>query len=168
MANVQTPRYALDSTYTIFLFNGNPAAEDPTEWLLDTNLIGPIGVLSSQDMNSDILTVSSVPLTRILSEMVTAGTIPDLTEAVVVPYLKTSLEWRIVGGQGETINPDDLDGFEVSVYASTAAQASEFELPTWSEFIPLAAVTENKAGGASLQTLVNGTLNTPIRLKRAG
>ena len=163
MANVQTPRYALDSTYTIFLFNGNPAAEDPTEWLLDPNLIGPIGVLSSQDMNSDILTVSSVPLTRTLSDMVTAGTIPDLTEPIVVTYLKQNLKWRIVGGQGETIDPDNLTGFEVSVYASTAAPASDFELPTWSDFIPLAAITQDKAGGATLQTIVNGTLSALTR-----
>ena len=159
VANVVTPRYALDSTYTIYLFNNNPTAEDPNEWILDANLIGPIGVLASPDMNADVLTTSAVPLTRTLSDQVTAGTITDLSEPVVVPYLKKSLKWRIVGSAGEIINPDNLDGFLVSVYASTAAIVSADALPVWSDFIPLAAITEDKAGGADVTTIINGTVS---------
>ena len=150
VANVITPRYALTSSYTIYLFNNDPVAEDPTEWVLDANLIGPIGVLASENMNSDVLIVNSVPLTRTLSDQVTAGILANLTELLVVPYLKESLKWRIVGSDGDTINPDDLAGFEVSVYASTASPAVDNELPTWSEFIPLAEITKNKAGGANV------------------
>lgn len=159
VANVQTPRYALESSYTIYLFHNDPDTEDPAEWVLDANLIGPIGVLASSNMNSDLLIVNSVPLTRTLSDQVAAGALSSLAEALVVPYLKQSLKWRIVGSSGSVIDPDSLDGFQVSVYASTAAPASDSELPTWSAFIPLAAITENKAGGATVQTIINSTVS---------
>ena len=166
VANVQTPRYALDSSYTIYLFNNNPVSEDPTEWILDENLIGPIGVLASENMNNDLLIVNSVPLTRTLSDQVDGGILASLAEILVVPYLKASLKWRIVGSNGNIIDPDSLDGFEVSVYASTATPASENELPVWSEFIPLAAITENKAGGATIDSIItpiNATLSSYTR-----
>jgi tyrosinase len=164
VANVQTPRYALESSYTIYLFHNDPATEDPAEWVLDSNLIGPIGVLASSNMNSDLLIVNSVPLTRTLSDQVAAGALPSLAEALVVPYLEQSLKWRIVGSSGSIIDPDSLDGFLVSVYASTASQpASDSELPTWSAFIPLAQITENKAGGADPSTIINGTASALTR-----
>lgn len=156
VANVQTPRYALDSSYTIYLFNNNPESEDPADWIFDANLIGPIGVLASQmSMDNDLIIVNSVPLTRTLSDQVSSGILASLSELLVVPYLKASLKWRIVGSNGNIINPDDLDGFEVSVYASTATQVSDTELPTWSEFIPLAEITEDKAGGATIESIIS-------------
>ena len=159
VANIQTPRYQLDGSYTIFLFHDDPTSEDQAEWLLDPNLIGPMGVLAQPDMiAADVIAVGSIPLTRTLTDMVTAGVLADLSEALVVPYLKSHLKWRIQGPSGATVDPNSLSDFEVAIYASTAVPATEYELPSWSAFIPLAEITENKAGGATVGSIGNGTV----------
>ncbi|QIW98152.1 hypothetical protein AMS68_003670 [Peltaster fructicola] len=68
VANIQTPRYALNGSYQIYLFNGKPNTEDPASWIQDSNLIGPVGVLAQPGMTEHNVTVAaSVPLTRSLT-----------------------------------------------------------------------------------------------------
>ena len=87
VANVQTSRYALAGTYTIYIFGDDPASENPSDWILDPNLIGPIGVLASEAMSStNIVASGSIPLTRTLTAAI-GSALADLTEANVVPYL---------------------------------------------------------------------------------
>ncbi len=170
VANIQTSRYALGGTYNIYLFDGQPASEVPSSWILDSNLIGPMGVLAQSGMETvDIVTSGSVPLTRTLTDCVTNGKLPDLTEAIVVPYLTSNLHWRVAGPDGGEVDPDTIKDFEISVWASTATPPTEYELPTWSAFIPLAEITKSKAGGATLQSItqsitqtVNSTLSNVI------
>lgn len=164
VANVQTPRYALDGSYWIYFFNGPPAHDDPTQYMLASNLIGPIGVLAQKGMRmpTDVLAAYSMPLTRALAEDVAAGALPSMDEATVVPYLEQHLNWRIVDGDGALVDPDAVPGFEVVVYSSTATPPREFALPDWSAFVPLADITEYKAGGATAESLglppsTNGT-----------
>lgn len=158
VANIQTPRYALGGSYSIYLFNGPPAETDPEDYILDSNLIGTMGVLASETMSgNDFVAAGSVPLTRTLSDVVAAGGLESLAEDVVVPYLTKNLKWEIVGPDGGAVDPETLQDFEISVYASTATQPAANQLPEWSAFIPLADITEDKAGGATLETLTNGT-----------
>ena len=155
VANVQTPRYQLNGSYWIYFFNGEPAHDDPTQYLLATNLIGPVGVLAQQDMDmaKDVLAAYSVPLTRTLTDAVSGGELPNMEEDTVVPYLQDNLIWRIVNSDGQIVDPETVDGFVVVVYSSTATPPKEFELPNWSPFIPLADITERKAGGATAESL---------------
>lgn len=156
VANIATNRYALGGSYVIYLFDSPPASETPGTWPLDANLIGPMGVLAQDGMTgaADLVTVGSVPLTRTLGEQVTDGTLPDLSVLNVVPYLKKSLVWRVAGPDGTAVNPDTISDFEISVWASTAIPATEYELPVWSKFIPLAEITKNKAGGATVTSIL--------------
>ena len=149
VANIQTPRYALGGSYYVFLFLGSPASEDPTTWITDANLIGPMGVLSQDGMQEkDVLTSGSIPLTRSLSGKLGTGLLGDLTEAIVAPVLTDILEWRILGPDGTSVNPDTVPGFQVSVFASTATQPDHAGcLPQWSKFIPMLDVTKGKKGG---------------------
>ena len=152
VANIETARYALNGSYNIFLFNGNPTSEDPAEWILDANLIGPMGVLASEAMSaSNTVAQGSIPLTRTLSNVISsgAGLLADLTEANVVPYLVKNLQWRIAGPTGLEIDPASVPDFDISVFASTASQVSGSELPVWSEFIPLEDVTKDRSGTGS-------------------
>lgn len=155
VANVATPRYQLGGSYWIYFFNGEPAHDDPTQYLLASNLIGPIGVLAQEGMamDKDVLAAYSIPLTRALTDDVAAGAIADMEEDTVVPYLQENLEWRIVNSDGEIVDPETVQGFEVVVYSSTATPPKEYELPNWSDFVPLADITERKAGGATAQSL---------------
>ena len=157
VANIKTPRYYLNGSYTVFLFMGSPASEDTDTWITDPNLIGPLGVLSQDGMSMrTVMLAGSIPLTRSLTSLVSAGTISSLTEAVVAPYLKSTLQWRVAGPSGEDVDPSTIPGFEISVYASTATQPTDPTcLPEWSKFIQLEEVTKNKAGGANSTTTVS-------------
>lgn len=155
VANIKTPRYALNGSYYIYLFDGNPASETPSSWLTDSALIGPMGVLAQPDMtHHDTTAAGSIPLTRCLTSSIHNGIISDLSEAVVTPYLKSNLQWRIAQN-GTEIDPATIPTFEIAVFASTATQASEYALPMWSAFVPLLDVTQGQAGGAN--TTANAT-----------
>lgn len=153
VANIATNRYALGGSYNIYLFDSPPASEDPASWVFDENLVGPMGVLASPGMTGDLVIVGSVPLTTVLQDQVIAGGLADLSSANVVPYLTKSLVWRVAGPNGGIVDPETISDFEISVWASTATPPTEFELPVWSKFIPLAEITKSKAGGATAQTI---------------
>jgi tyrosinase len=149
--NIETPRYALNGSYSVFLFNGEPKNPDPTSWTFDENLIGPAGILAQPGMTEKNITVSmGVPLTRTLVYAYTQGKIADLTEDSVDAYLAQNLRWRVAGPQGQSIDPKTIPGFKVEVFASTAAkQKSEDEIPEWSEFVPLKKATKGKLSHVS-------------------
>lgn len=144
VCNIETPRYALNGSYSVFVFNGEPENPDPLTWTFDKNLIGPVGVLAQPGMTEkNITTKMGIPLTRTLVYEYTKGTIPDLTEESVDNYLQQRLQWRVVGPQGQEIDSTTIPGFKAQVFASTAAkQKSEDEIPKWSEFVPLVKATE--------------------------
>ena len=147
LCEIETPRYALNGSYSVFIFNGEPENPDPLSWSEDKNLIGPAGILAQPNMTNmaggDIIVTMGVPLTRTLVYAYTKGEIADLTEDSVDDYLQQKLQWRVVGPQGQELDSTTIPGFKVQVYASTAAkQKSMDEIPKWSEFVPLIKATE--------------------------
>lgn len=142
--NIETPRYALNGSYSVFVFNGEPEDSNPATWTFDKNLIGPAGILAQPGMTEKNITVTmGVPLTRTLVYAYTQGKIADLTEDSVDEYLQQNLRWRVAGPQGQEIDSTTIPGFKVQVYAATAAkQKSMDEIPKWSEFVPLKKATE--------------------------
>jgi tyrosinase len=157
VANIKTPRYSLGKSYTVFLFNGKPQSEDPSTWITDPNLYGPMGVTAMPGMEgANVTTVGSVPLTRKLQETVTSqrGILGSLSELLVAPFLTKQLEWRI-SSEGKAVSPDQLPGFVVSVVTSSAKPSSDpNSFPVFSDFIELLDVTKGQAGGAN-STLYN-------------
>ncbi|KAK5171504.1 uncharacterized protein LTR77_004649 [Saxophila tyrrhenica] len=149
VANIQAPRYALGGSYYIFLFLGSPDSEEPTTWINDDHLVGPMGVLAQDTMKGANVTVAgSIPITRALTTKIQSGLLGELSQMIVTPFLENALEWRILGPDGTSVDPESIPGFEVSVYASTATDPDDkFCLPEWSEFIPLPSVTKSKKGG---------------------
>ena len=151
VANIQTPRYALNGTYSIYLFNGNPTSEEPKSWLHDANLIGPVGVLAQPGMQMhEVKVAASVPLTRTLTYAVADGLLTDLSEELVEPYLKKNLKWRILGPSGEEVNSETLPGFDISIYGSTAAISDDKSmLPDYSDFVQLQDAKPNCTANAA-------------------
>ncbi|KAK3714227.1 hypothetical protein LTR37_008029 [Vermiconidia calcicola] len=148
VANIKTPRYALGGSYYVFLFLGEPASDDPTTWMYDENLVGPMGVLAQDTMQGANVTVSgSIPITRSLTFNLGCDT--ELSPAVVTPILEEMLVWKVLGPDGSSVDPEKVPGFQVSVYAATATKPSEEGggLPVWSEPQPMISVTKGKAGG---------------------
>lgn len=143
-ANIKAPRYALNGSYNIYLFNGAPTSEDPSTYLFDSNLIGPIGILAQPGMTGHNVTVAaSMPLTRTLVYAVAAGLLTDLSEELVVPYLHANLQRRIVGPDGKEVAEASVPGFTLDVYSSSTKPTGDAELPEYSEFIPLPDAVDN-------------------------
>ncbi|KAI9690627.1 MAG: hypothetical protein M1820_009958 [Bogoriella megaspora] len=153
VANIKAPRYALDGSYNILIFLGQPKSENPTSWIADPNLVGTQGILAQSgmemtNMNADMLVAGSVPLTRALMSKVDLGLIGSLLQPIIAPFLTQSLTWRVQGPDGTSVDPSTIPNFEVSVIASTSTQpASADALPAWSIPTVLDGVTQGKAGG---------------------
>lgn len=152
VANIKTQRYALGGSYTIFLFNGKPASEEPSTWPSAQNLFGPVGIVAMDGMEDLNVTITaSVPLTRKLTEAVenNSNLLGSLSELLVAPFLTKNLEWR-VAKDGASVDPTSIPDFSVSVYTSSAQPPSDPDsFPVYSEFIPLLDVTKGHAGGAN-------------------
>ncbi|KAI5359712.1 putative tyrosinase copper-binding domain, di-copper centre-containing domain superfamily, tyosinase [Septoria linicola] len=154
VANIKTPRYALGGSYTVYLFNGKPASEDPSTWAAADNLYGPMGLLSQDGMegsgmNMSILTSGSIPLTTKLTALFDNSLLGSLAELVVAPFLAQNLEWRIAK-DGQSIDPATIPGFTVTVVTSSAQPAADANsFPIYSDFIELLGVTRGQAGGAN-------------------
>jgi tyrosinase len=160
-ANIQTPRFALQTSFTIYIFLGEPAAEVPSTWSTDANLVGPFGVLAdapTSDMTMDELIISgSIPLTRVLHEKLAAGIITSMAPEVVNAYLKANLVWKIASNTGDCVDPSTLKGFVVSVATTTAAlPVDQSQLPVYSPFHLAVDITAGIAGGLNATTQLLG------------
>lgn len=96
-ANLVVERMGLNSSFTIYLFLGETIDESPASWAFDASLVGSQGVtVPSRNHAGHTVTMSgNIPLTVALTTAVSNGTLADLTQASVVPYLTTNLQWRI-------------------------------------------------------------------------
>lgn len=163
VANINTPRLALNGSYNIYLFNGEPTSSNPADFVLDPNLIGPMGVLAMDMDAENIMTAGSIPLTRTLTDAVAAGQLSNLTPLSVVPYLAKNLQWIIVGPAGDVVDQSNLPGFDLSVYSSTATPVTGDLLPTWSQFIPLDDVTEERTDGETTSSATSSSTTSNAR-----
>ena len=159
VANINTPRYKLGGSYTVYCFTGKPESEDPTTWTTAKNLAGLMGVMAQSGMEENpVLIAGSIPLTTPLQSLFKSGVLAGLTEALIAPFLTANLNWRIMGPSGENIDPGTVDGFVISVVTSTAKQpADPNSLPVYSPFIDLIDVTKDQSGGANSTEQAPGT-----------
>jgi len=157
-ANIQTPRYYLGGSFTVYLFLGEPESEDPTTWAHDCNLVGPMGVMAEVKASgmAEVVVAGSVPLTRALGNLVGQG-LDTLSTAHTGPFLKEHLVWRVAGPEGCSVDPSTIPNFAVSVVSSTATVPTcGEELPTFSPFQTLVNVTAGVAGGLNATTTLLG------------
>ncbi|KAF1826772.1 Di-copper centre-containing protein, partial [Dissoconium aciculare CBS 342.82] len=150
-ADIQTPRFALQSSYTVYIFLGEPASEDPSTWSFDDNQVGPFGVLAgvpgSNMVMEEVIISGSIPLTRKLQRKLESGELKSMAPTDVNPYLKANLKWKI-SWLGSCVDPTTLKGFIVSVAASTATlPADDTEAPVYSPSHIIVDVTAGVAGG---------------------
>lgn len=147
VCNVQTPRYGLNGSYYVYVFDGQPKTNDSTNWINDQNMVGAVGVLAGGDMaNPHLKVAGSVPLTRHLQNKCRSGALTSMSEKHAIPYMTKNLNWKIVKA-GQEVHPNDVPGFQSSVYSGTAAPAGKNSLPVWSPLQAQTTVTKNKAGG---------------------
>lgn len=159
VANIQTPRYALNGSYNIFLFQGKPCSEEPSSFWTSPELIGLFGVTGEIPGHSmkEVIITNSIPLTRTLHKLVQGGLLEGLLEGLVTAWLKANLTWRIVGPDGCIVDPDSLPDFKVSVVSSQVTPpTASCELPTYAPFNILVDATAGLAGGLDATTKLLG------------
>jgi tyrosinase len=148
--NIQTPRYALNGSYYIYVFNGAPSSEDPSTWVTDGNLAGMMGVLANPEgmAGNDLIVTGSIPLTRSLRAKVTLGSLISMAFDVILPYLTKNVEWRIVK-DGEEVDCSTVEGFKASIYSYLVKKSDNAaDIPSYSDYTPQLEVTKDKKGGA--------------------
>lgn len=162
--NIQTPRYSLNGSYYVYVFNGQPAAGSCSAWMSDSNLIGAMGIFSAPNghVGHDLLVTGQVPLTRHLRNQVTIGTLLGMDENTILPYLTKNLQWAICKN-GEEIDVTTVEGFSASVYSNQVSVPSQAnELPSYTKYTPQIQVTKGKTGGASKPIFSTGNDTSPI------
>lgn len=129
IANIRVDRQALNGPFSIVL------------GLNDGTLIGTMGVFASPPLIANMtpmapgaqLIASTVPLTNILVEKLSNGSISCLDPEVVGPYLENHLLVTVTTGDGARVKPADVSGLNITIISSLVEGSSnDAHLPTWS------------------------------------
>ncbi|KAM0259626.1 hypothetical protein ACHAQJ_003205 [Trichoderma viride] len=134
IANVHVNHGALDGSFSIHFFTGQPP-DDIRTWVIAPNLIGSVGIFTMSGMGSFQSKMSgTVPLTMALMNHVDLGDVRDLEPGSVVPFLQHTLHFRVVDIDNKEIDPALVTGLYVAI-SSTRVRLpeSEFEFPEWGQ-----------------------------------
>lgn len=119
----------------------------------DPNYVGTYAVLGGSKAGAGnssipIITEGCLPLTTALQGKQEAGEIKSLHPDDVEDYLSKNLRYVVIGPDAKEYNPDNLEGFHVSVRSCPVTPSeSEYELPGMGEFKNLPKATENLPAG---------------------
>ncbi|KAH7143850.1 hypothetical protein EDB81DRAFT_947876 [Dactylonectria macrodidyma] len=132
IANVIVNAEALDGNFGIYFFLGE-APEETRGWNWAQNLVGTVGIFAMNRATGSELKISgTTPLTSALIKMVAAGEIPHLGVVAVEPFLREALQFRVLGSDGDEVEPKNVAGLYVGISSSEVkASESEVELPEW-------------------------------------
>lgn len=132
IANVLVNAEALDGNFGIHFFLGEAPAQTK-DWNWAVNLVGTVGIFAMDRTTGSQLKISgTAPLTSALMKMVAAGEIAHLGVEVVEPFLRETLQFRVLGSNGEEVEPSAVAGLYVGISSSEVkASESDRELPEW-------------------------------------
>lgn len=134
IANVHVNHGALDGSFTIYFFTGEPP-EDILTWGVASNLMGSVGIFTMNGMGSSQSRMSgTAPLTMALMKHVDQRVLPDLEPDSVVPFLQHTLHFRVADIYNKEVDPALVTGLYVAI-SSTIVRLpeSEFEFPEWGQ-----------------------------------
>ena len=101
VANIRSQKFALNSTYAIYLFIGN-FDDSPSAWATSPNLVGTHAVFaalpsadSPKNSKPVIPVTGAIPLTSMLLAKAQAGDLDSMGPEAVGKYLSDSLHWRV-------------------------------------------------------------------------
>ncbi|KHN95235.1 tyrosinase precursor [Metarhizium album ARSEF 1941] len=127
-------RTAVNGSFAIPFFIGHVPA-DSHEWESAPSHVGSVAVTAMHRgaaTSPSAQSSSSLPLTLALLRMVRAGHIGSLDPEDVEPLLREKLQFRVVDGDKNGLDPQLVDGLYIRVTSSTVRAArSDAELPVW-------------------------------------
>ncbi|PVI07012.1 Di-copper centre-containing protein, partial [Periconia macrospinosa] len=98
------------------------------------------GSVVKTNASSPALVEGSVPLTACLQGKVESGELKSLHPDDVEPYLQKNLHYKVIGPNGNEIQPEKLPNFHAKVKSCPVTPAPEGQLPTFHEYIDLPRV----------------------------
>ncbi|KAK4136323.1 Di-copper centre-containing protein [Trichocladium antarcticum] len=145
--NVRVDKQALDGPFSIHFFLGEPPLE-PEAWTSDPNHVGTMGVFAhhhspgqgmpgvrrrdDDEVDEGVFVSGAVPLTAALMKKIAEGELASLQPRDVDPYLKKTLDKRVLGPYGRTWGLECARVLRMSIVSSVVrAPYSEDELPQW-------------------------------------
>jgi tyrosinase len=136
VANVHVNVEALDGSFTIHFFVGEPPI-DISEWEGAQNHIGSVNIFAmDRNTGSQSKISGTLPLTSALLKLVALGAIPSLDPAVAGSYLRSALQFRVVGSDDSEIDPRWVEGLFIGVSSSEVRMPdTDLELPQWGNAI---------------------------------
>ncbi|TLD26588.1 hypothetical protein PspLS_04810 [Pyricularia sp. CBS 133598] len=142
--NLHAEKQELGTTYFVHVFNGPPPAAADS-WISASNLVGTlsmfgspnnIGLVAGAGANKINLVSGTIPLTSHLAWKVVNGELASLEVAQVEPYLKRTLQLRLVLADGSLVDRRAVPSLHISLVSSEVmAPETEFELPRWGESV---------------------------------
>ncbi|KAF4464633.1 tyrosinase precursor [Fusarium albosuccineum] len=134
IANVRVNVEALDGNFGIHFFLGKPP-RDCNQWNFASNLAGTVAIFAmNRQTGSETMISGTAPLTSALMKMVAAGEILHLGPGVVVPFLRETLQFRVLGSNGEEVDASEVAGLYIGISSSEVrAPETETVLPEWGE-----------------------------------
>ncbi|KAJ4858276.1 common central domain of tyrosinase domain-containing protein [Trichoderma breve] len=134
IANVYVNHGALDGSFSIYLFAGQPPGDAGT-WGIAPNLIGSVGIFTMSGMSGSHSKISgTVPLTIALMRLVDLGALQDTESSSVVPFLQQTLHFRIASIDNKEVDPEQVNGLYIGISSSRVRlPGSEVEFPQWGQ-----------------------------------
>lgn len=97
-------------------------------------------VAKTTNASSPVLVEGSIPLTACLQGKIQSGELKSLHPDDVEPYLAKNLHYKVIGPNGNEIQPEKLPNFHAKVKSCPVTPAPEGQLPTYHEYIDLPRV----------------------------
>ncbi|KAL7947460.1 hypothetical protein V8C42DRAFT_363848 [Trichoderma barbatum] len=134
IANVHVNHGALDGSFSIYFFAGQPP-NNVGDWGNAAKLIGSVGIFTMSGMSGSHAKISgTVPLTMSLMRLVGLGAVQDLEPSSVVPFLQTTLHFRIASIDSKEVYPEQVAGLYIGISSSRVRlPESEVEFPEWGQ-----------------------------------
>ncbi|KAK4061552.1 uncharacterized protein Triagg1_10261 [Trichoderma aggressivum f. europaeum] len=134
ITNVYVNHGALDGSFSIYLFAGQPP-EDASTWGIAPNLIGSVGIFTMSGMSGSHSKISgTVPLTMALMRLVDLEALQDTEPSSVVPFLQKTLHFRIASIDNKEVEPEQVMGLYIGISSSRVRlPGSDVEFPEWGQ-----------------------------------
>ncbi|KAK7420093.1 hypothetical protein QQX98_002955 [Neonectria punicea] len=132
IANVLVDAEALDGNFGVHFFLGEAPAETK-EWDWAENLVGTVAIFTMNRATGSQAKISgTTPMTSALMKMVAVGEIPHLGVDVVEQFLRETLRFRVLGSDGNEVEPGAVAGLYVGISSSEVkVPEKETEFPEW-------------------------------------
>lgn len=108
--NIKVNKFAISEPFQIRFFLGKPP-KDAQTWSTASNLVGTFSLIAHSTSNPTDKShhvYGQIPISHALAEAREKNLIDDITDKIIVPLLKTHLEWRVQTLSGKEVDMDEF------------------------------------------------------------